>query len=315
MLLGAAAQNRTWLPRWALVNFYLRHDRNDEATRWAREALLRAADDVSGLFAALDGAGIPIDSLLPPNRRVAVSLIGYRLRTNDVAGLEPACARLASLIPRSPPAWPGLDARPWRGSPYPADAWESSSLLSSAGRLLDAEEGAAAVRVWNTFALRGVLKTTPSTPQSPVVNSRFELPLQNGGLDWIVEPGAGWSLYTPPESDGLEVSLSGSQPETAQLLYQRVALPHGRAWGLVIESRTGGLASLNGLRWELCTRDATLATVAVPASDSWVQSRALIPAMTNDAVVTLSLAYTRAPGTVRAQGEAYFRRVTLEPVE
>jgi hypothetical protein len=314
ILLQGAALNQTWLPRWTLVNFYLRHGRRLDASRWTREALLRASDDVTGLFSALDDAAIRVDDLLPPNRRVLASLIDYRLRTNNVAGLELPCLRLASLIPRAAPDWPGVEAPHWRSTRFPANESEKWVLIAAVDRLADAGDGAAALRVWNTLAAGRVLPTTMSTAQSPVVNSRFGRPLQNGGLDWTPEPGDGYAVDGPPESNDLQVTLSGSQPEAVGVLRQRVIFPPGRARRFVVESRTEGLSPRNGLCWRVRNRGVALADVPVPASDSWIRSSVDVPAQPYGAIVTIELACSREAGTVRAQGVAHFRYVSLEPL-
>ena len=84
--LRAAAVSRTWPPRWNLVNFYLRHNRPDDARKWARLAFDRASGDVPALFAVLETHGVEVEQLLPNNRPVLAAYITHRLGSRTPPG-------------------------------------------------------------------------------------------------------------------------------------------------------------------------------------------------------------------------------------
>jgi hypothetical protein len=317
-LLQAAAVSETWLPRWALVNFYARHGRREDCFRWARLALARAGDDMSGIFPGLEAAGASeafiLDRLLPRNRYVMLDYLGYCLRHSDSAAVEAAAMRLAALIPQSIPDWPGTEVRLWYRSIYPCEAAERETLLRAVDRLLDAGEPDAALRLWNVLGDRGIVSAGRWTANDPVVDARFTHRPLGTGLDWRIAAIDGVDIEVATEPGEMVVQLSGDQPETADLAWQRIYLPAGSSYRLDVESRTTGLGAENGLDWEI--RDAAgravVQTVPVTPSAGWWRSRANVAASASGRELYLVLHCSRQFGAVRAEGTAEFRLVALE---
>ncbi len=310
--LRAAAVSNTWYPRWAMVNFYLRHERTADARKWARLALERGSDDVVGLFGMLDRGGIGIEELLPRNRRVLAKYIEYRLRTPDGGVPEQAARALAGLIPDAPATWPGAEPPGWARRGDPCNSWERTLLFAVADRLLDAGDGRGAVAYWNELAARKIVPEQWNAAL-PVVNGRFRNAPGGGGLDWRLASVPGVEIRADPDSGEVAVSLDGHQPQGADLVMERVFLPAGVPFRVAVESRTAGLGGQNGLEWQVRdVRGVPLASVPVRPSDEWMRSGGAVAAAAEDRVVQLVLLYRRVVGTVRAEGSARFRFAIME---
>jgi tetratricopeptide (TPR) repeat protein len=310
-LLSAARVDHTWFPRWSLVNFYLRHGRTADAQTWSRLALERASADVTGLFAALTRAGIDVEPLLPANRRVCAAYLEFLISSGSAgARIESAARRLAALIREAPFAWPGA-APTWMPRTDPVQEYETAILLRAVDALLDGRSGQRATGLWNLFHESGIMAGKRWDANAPVVNAQFRATPAGSGLDWRVLQVAGVELRAAPE---LLVRMGGHQPEAADLVVQRVYLRHGVPFHIAIESRTEDLGDENGLSWHIREkRDApALASIAVPQSEDWQRSTAVIAAAGVDRILEFVLRFHRVSGTVRPEGAARFRLATLE---
>ncbi len=318
-LLEAARLSHTWLPRWSLTNFYLRQGRVPEFREWARQSLLRASDDVAGMFPLLEEAGLTpgviLRDILPVNRRVLSAWLAYRLQRNQTGALYEAAESLATLIPEAVPAWPGLDGKPVVARKFPAEDGERFLLLSATDCLRDHGYYDTAQHLWNTLCSRAILASDPWSLSRPLVNGHFFHSVQNAGFDWRLANVTGARIAADPGVGGLTVRLNGSQPEQADaMVRQPVIVPAGRAYRLVVESRTDELPDSNGLRWEIRESGTVLNHIPIPSSAEWRHSAVEFPPEPRDRAVDIALAYTRLPGTVRAEGAVEFRLVSLEPV-
>jgi tetratricopeptide (TPR) repeat protein len=313
-LLEAARISHTWLPRWALANFYLRHNRTSEFRRWGREALLRASEDVTGLFPLFDEAGLTsevvLKDVMPRNRHVLTAWLLYRCGATQSLGLFDAAVTLASQIPTGSAAWPGLDDMRSKAKNTPAEGSEIGALLTATDRLRELGELEKAVRLWNILCSRRILVSDPWTDAGPVVNSQFRYTVQRAGFDWHIDNQPGVRILS---DGGLQVRLNGSQAEQINnLVYQPVIVPAGRAYRFVVESRSRDLSGANGLRWEIRDAGTVAGIIPVDASPDWKQATVWLPARAQARPVQVGLSYTRLLGTVRAEGSVEFRRVALE---
>jgi len=309
--LRAADVSRTWLPRWNLVNFYLRHNRPGDARQWARLAFERASDDVPGLFAALETAGVEVEPLLPNNRPVLAAYIIHRLRSRPPphkAGLA-----LLKLIPESAVAWPGAESPLSFIRRTHCTKAERTALVGIVNALLDSRDGATAVQFWNTLHANGILAADRWSTGRPVINTRFATP-PAGGLDWLaLHTDHAEAAIGPNE---LAVHLDGRQPECVDLVSQRLYLPRGRSYRLVIESSTRDLDTHNGLEWQVRLLDCDIAARApVPAAENWIRSVAGLASWSDDRTANLVLTCRRQPTAMRAEGTARFRFVSLQAIE
>jgi tetratricopeptide (TPR) repeat protein len=314
-LLEAARISHTWLPRWALANFYLRHNQISEFRQWGRESLLRASEDVTGLFPLFDEAGLTsevvLKDMMPRNRHVLTAWLLYRCRAAQSIGLFDAAVALAFQIPTGPSAWPGLDDTVrWKAKNNPAEDPEVAALLTCTDRLREQGELEKAERLWNLLCSRGILVSDPWSDAGPVVNSRFRYAVQRAGFDWRIDDQPGVRIVT---EGGLQVRLDGSQAEQIKsLVYQPVIVPAGRAYRFAVESRSSDLSEANGLRWEVHDAGKVAGTIPVDASADWKRATLWLPGRAQARPVQIGLSYTRLLGTVRVEGSVEFRQVALE---
>jgi tetratricopeptide (TPR) repeat protein len=312
-LLQAAKVDRTWLPRWSLVNFYARHGRTQELYETSRLALERASQDVGALFPILQESGATpgfILGLLPKNRDVVSAWLTFLLQPPaQQIGLEQGAATLATLIPQTPPGWPGADVVLWPNRSYPAGEQEISLLLSVVDRLLERAKGVEAVRLWNLLIDRRIVPGTRWTAATPLMNNRFRFATL-GGLNWRFSE---VDTMLAAESGELLIRLDGHQPESIELLKQRAYIPPGPPYRLKVESRTDGLADDNSLQWQILDpAGQSIATMPMHPSENWSLMSANLAASTAGRIVNVMLTCKRPLGFVRAQGTLRFRLVSLE---
>ena len=263
--LRAAEASSTWLPRWALVNFYARQGRQADVWKWSRLAFERASmDDVDGLFAVLEAegaaSGFVLRELLPPgDPRLAGALV----------------RRIAAKGPQSVGEGSGtvLEAASRCGK------GERDLLLNAVDWLLDGGQGETAVRLWDVLRARKIVEGEGWSAERPVLNSRFERTPLGAGLDWRLAKGEGVEIAMGGRE--LRVELNGKQPESVDLVLQRLVLPRGAgSYRVEAEGEMEGLKEGCGLEWVV--------------RDGW-----------------LVLRYRRPMGQVRAEGVARFRGVRI----
>jgi hypothetical protein len=100
------------------------------------------------------------------------------------------------------------------------------------------------------------------------------------------------------------ISLSGSQPETCELLRQYLLLEPGKHYRLRWQARTRNLSSPTGLAWTIAARTADIAYAG-----DWAEGTAEFVA--SGALLPLTLVYRRPSGQARAEGSIEIRNVAL----
>jgi hypothetical protein len=176
-------------------------------------------------------------------------------------------------------------------------------LLACCDRLIAADRVAPALRIWNALVVRGSIRGQPLDPGRGflLVNGDFRFAPLSRGFDWRVPEVTGVSVARL-EPSGLRISLSGRQPEHCEMLAQVLPLTAGR-YGLSFEYRAAGVVT--GVRW-------TISGAASPplADGDWTAAdlEFTVPA---PGPARLSLVYQRLPGTTRAEGSIWLRRVMV----
>jgi hypothetical protein len=186
-------------------------------------------------------------------------------------------------------------------------------LLAAVDHLLDNGNARSGAQLWNLLQDRGITSGDRWTAASIGLNRRFGAVPLNGGMAWRSEASAGVIVQWTPE---MMVRLDGRQAEYVDIARQRLYVPAGARYRLVVESRTEGLKEPSGLEWEI--RDAhgvRVAAARVPPSEEWERSGAEVLAAAEDRVMNLVLSCRRLTGSMRAEGVAWFRLTSLEAVE
>jgi hypothetical protein len=135
-----------------------------------------------------------------------------------------------------------------------------------------------------------------------ITDGDFRTEPSGHGFDW--RPAHPKGIADMQVSGALRVLLSGTQPESCELLRQYVALEPGKWYSLRWEARTRDLPSPTGIRWS-----AGAAMAAVEKAEDWRNGAVEFKAMTN--LMPVVIEYHRPTGQARAEGWIELRKVSL----
>lgn len=298
LLLAAFRQDRMFLTRWTLANFYFRSGDEANFWRWARAAAEFSYASLSPLFDLCHrmspDAAVVLDRAIPLRAVVLHEYLLYLLTTGRLDTSGQAVTRLAAF--RRP------EDRP--------------TLLAVVDRFLAAGEIDRAVAVWNQLAASGLLPYPALDPGqgSSLTNGSFAFQPLGLGFDWRPV----WN----PEAfvSGKRVEFSGQQLDRTEVLWQPIPVQPQASYTLHYRYSTTQFAWQGGLRWYLL--DPRTRQLLVPPSPSLSSEdeteqtwRFQVPA--SAALAHLSLLYRREPGTARLRGaiELVSVRLSLDPAQ
>jgi hypothetical protein len=298
LLLRAAGADRTYDPRWALLNYYERSGDAENFWRWAPDAcrmVYRNPDELFQLFwtMAKDSRTI-LERGIPNEPGVLRAYLTYLLRTRELAGAGAVARRILS------------------GTPGPADI---APLLTYCDRLLESGEGEDAVRLWNTLCSR---KLTPEPQLDPVrgpwmSNASLERPATNHAFDWHLARIEGVSVARDVSPHGIRVAFSGDQPEECEILWRYVVLAPGSDYHFSCEHRAASLSGGAGIHWRVSAVGDLTAGYDCPldTSEDWVRIEVPLRLHAPSTVARIALRYRRPRGSKRFEGSMWFRAVSL----
>jgi hypothetical protein len=295
-LLRAAGTDRQYLPRWSLANFYFRRGDDTRFWLWARSASGMLYGDPRPLFRLCDGVATDanlIDRLGLRDPDTRANYLSYVLVRNQGALIPPVARRL--LIDN-------------RESDVPI-------LLAACDRLLELQNIGQAIAVWNGLSGARRIPYGPLSPDSAgVTNSAFPSTPTSQGFDWRVPDIAGVNAVREDATGGIRLIFSGRQPEFCTPLSQFIPVRENAHYEMEYLYNTSGIADGSGLSWNIEYTDVrqTADTTAGIISDEKGGTRVL-PFDTPPGchLARLSLAYRRAPGTTRIEGNIVLRHVRL----
>ncbi|MEO8048871.1 MAG: tetratricopeptide repeat protein [Acidobacteriota bacterium] len=289
--LEAERVDRQYLPAWTSANFFFRRGNDFQFWRAAKRAAAMSYDDPA-----------PLIELADHREPQAISALE---RLGDNARLERGYLYL--LIAQS--RWREAEAVAARLSSHTtvgSDTRDRELLLNFAGRLIAAQEGEAALAVWNRL---GRVSAPGPAGHGVLVNSDFEQQPSGEGFDWKMTEPPGGSIRWEPSRLGFW--LAGSTPDSCTLLEQWVMLDPG-GYRLRFGYRTEGLAKETGLQWALIHDElqdglkevsgAALARAPVPVSKPRVVEWDFRVAKAG--LYRLAWVYSRVPGTIHQEGRA-----------
>ncbi|HTM11786.1 MAG TPA: hypothetical protein VL127_02680 [Bryobacteraceae bacterium] len=286
-LLEAEKVDRQYLPAWTSANFFFRRVNHLQFWRAASRAAAISYDDMAALIDLADHR--------EPNAIAALERLGESARLER--------GYLHFLIGRSR----------WREAAAVAarlclrgDPGDRELLLNFTDRLIEANEGEAALAAWNGLH---PLPGPDRASHGMLVNENFKRQPSGHGFDWRVTVPPPGSVHWEPSK--LKLSLADSTPDAFTLLEQRVVLEPGR-YRLRFEYRTEGLAEQTGLRWTLLQGGRVEAS-----SPAWAQaSKATVAEwyfpVAKAGLYALTWIYSRVPGTTRPEGRAQLSLAGLE---
>jgi tetratricopeptide (TPR) repeat protein len=297
-LLRAAGEDRQYLPRWTLANYYFRRSAVADFWFWAKQAAGMIHGDPAPLFrlcgrVAEDGALIDRLEIQRPDIRAAY--LTYLLRRNRLDLIRPASRHLLSGT---------------RASDVPL-------LLTACDRLLESKNVVDTLEIWNGLADNRRIPFGRLQPAEGRVltNGDFRVSPTLQGFDWRLPSPAGVSASVDV-GGGLRLTFSGSQPENCEPLVQFVPVQPNLNYQLTFEYRTYGIAAGSGLRWRIVDQNggATLLDAYCLSSEHVETAKLSFVAPAGCQIARVALIYRRAPGTTRIEGFLILRRVELKPI-
>ena len=228
-LLRAAAINRQFEPRWALMNFYFRQDAHERFWLWTRKALALSYGDLTPVFDLcwkMTGDAEVIRQAIPTRRAILAKYLSYLMTTGHL---------------------PAADAIAQELSQYAEDG-DRPVLLSFCDRSNSSGHVEAALHVWNTLCQRKLLPFQTLRPRDGVslTNANLVMPFSSGGYDW--QPATAPEVEVAAIRNGVTFILSGSQPEDFDLVEQYLPILTHRRYQLHFQYRFG-TASMRGISW------------------------------------------------------------------
>jgi len=295
-LLRAATTDHQYLPRWSLTNFYFRRGDDARFWLWAQRASAMLYDDPKLLFRLCDAVAADanlIDRLGLRNPDVRASYLSYLLARNHGALIPPVAQRI--LIDNREPDVP--------------------VLLAACDRLLELQAVGEAIGVWNGLSAARRIPYGPLSPDvAGVTNSGFSSTPTSQGFDWRVPDIGGVNVVREDASGGIRLIFSGRQPESCTLLSQFIPVRENAHYEMENLYNTSGIADRSGLSWNIEYTDVRRSTNTTAEIPSVEKGNALVlpfDTPTGCHLARLSLAYQRAPGTTRIEGNIVLRQVRL----
>ena len=293
LYLQAARIDRLYAPRWAVANYYARIGDAGKFWPWARQALQIGYGDLSPLFrlcwSLTDDAELIRSKAIHPLPAILRKYLAFLTQQDH---LDAAAPIARSLIAQ-------------------ADADDTATLLRYCDRLIERKRSQEAVSVWNALSERRLLALPSLAPDRglSLTNGNFQSePLQQA-FDWRTSAEPEISVTRSDSPAALRFHLSGKQPEHCELLSQFIPLAPGREYSFRLEYKTA-LRAHSGLRW----RVGDLAQSDELGGADWTWQQFTFRSATSS-LERLWLAYDRAPGETRAEGEIWLRNATIELVK
>src|SRR5579863_2191479 len=299
-LLRAVQLDRTFAPRWLLAEYYFR--RQDASRFWpaVRAAFAASYDDVEPLFdecwQLAPNPETILQQAIPDRQDVLRQYLDYLLAKKRLDLAEPVASKVM-------------------GHAEPADV---PPLLSYCDGLLEKNQAALALEIWNSLARQQLLDYPALRPEkgASITNGSFEKPILSTAFDWRLAAPPGILARRGGSSPMLRLSFSGKQPETCEILSEFVPLAPARKYRLSILYATNGLEGDTGLSWRVLDvldganlLKGTGQLTGKERVEGEEQFSFTTPAETQ--LARLVLMYQRALGTVRITGSVSLRNVKL----
>jgi hypothetical protein len=276
-LLEAARCDRQYVPRWTLAAFYFRQHDVPKFQAAARQALEMAWGDALPLFQVAAQLGMSLDdvrrTMLPDRAPVLAAFVSECLRRSDFDETFRTTLRLVEIGT--------MDDR--------------ATALASIDALFRAGQTSGAVELWNRLASAHWIPTPGITSAALIANPDFSLEFLPSGFDWHPSVVDGVVFWRLGHGRGLQIEISGGQPESCTLLTLPLPLDAAKTYNLHIQA--SGLPAGSGLKWKL-------------GAQEW-EAAEDVNADLESAAAPLSLVYNRAQGTRRVAGTLTIQAAAL----
>jgi hypothetical protein len=307
-LLRAANEDKLYLPRWTLTNYYYRRDETERFWKWAGSAARMIPGDPMPLF-RLCGRVVEDGRLM---ERLAI-------REPDVRA-----AYLAYLVGRERVDVAGQATAGVLGANRSEDV---PLLLTACDRMMEQARPGQALGIWNQLAAHGRIPfgaLDPDRGQS-LTNGEFTLAPSSRGFDWRLPGVDGVSSSSEENPPGLRLTFSGRQPESCEALVQYLPVLEREGFELRFVYQTSGIPAGSGLSWGLTEVNGgrslvlwragedgrVMESAAGLSADVETRGKLAFVAPAGCRFVRLALSYQRATGTTRIEGFIILRRMEL----
>ena len=292
-LLRAAAVDHQFEPKSSLANFYFRRGRAAEFWRWVHQALEMDYADGRPLFALCwhmsSDAKTILQNCVPQDAKSSRKYLAYLVAEGKTQEALTVFERIrANLISE-----------------------DTTMLLGFCDVLLAAQNGDAARAVWDQMTAQRLIPylSSPAT----LVDGNFSVPIRkiNRAFAWKLSEADGIDAITMDQPRALEISFSGREPESVEVLGQNFAVSPGQRYKFRYTFRTKGIELNSGLRWRIVTGSS--AESPSLAADDWKTDEVTFQAA-QGSIGYLVLLYERAQGTTRIRGTISVRDLEIEAV-
>jgi len=296
-LLRAAEVDKQYLPRWTLVNYYLRRNDITEFWVWAKEAAGMVYGDplpLLQLCGRVSEDGKLIDRLLIKRPDTRVSYLSYLLNQKRL----------------------DLVAQPVRYLLEGNRLEDVPVLLTVCDRFIEANRVPEALAIWNTLADAHSISFGRLSPEggADLTNGSFALSPTSRGFDWRLPIVDGITAATEESPAGLRVMFSGDQPERCEPLVQFAPVRERTEYHLSSRYLTSSIKDGSGLAWRITDMNGVvLKDHPMVSSDTEIQTETSFVTPSGCRLVRLSLSYQRTPGTTRIDGFVALKSVDLKP--
>lgn len=293
--LRAASVSHLFLPRWTLANFYFRRQNKPAFLQWAHAALEitpYTADPIFTEMWLLDSDHGRLDAELPDRPGILVQYLSFLMNARQFESVPLIIERLVSLVP--------------------AESAPAFGLHDVIGPELDGLIGAGyiaeSLRAWRALSDRQWIPFSTPTPDRPLTNGDFA-PIYGHGFDWSVVNNGGASSSQPRNSRGIDIELTGYQPESCELLHQWIPVAASRRYRMQWKAESNGLTNPAGLIWRIRAGSADLRSPDLLSNHA---SGWEFQAPSKTEIASMSLEFQRPLGYTKSSGSLRLESVTIE---
>jgi tetratricopeptide (TPR) repeat protein len=307
-LLRAGEEDKQYLPRWTLTNYYYRRDDTERFWEWAAAAARMMPGDPMPLFQLCgrvveDGRLMERLAIRDPDVRAAY--LAYLVGGGRVEVAGKATAGV-------------LEAN--RSEDVPL-------LMTACDRMVEDARPGQALAIWNQLAAHGRIpfETLDPAQGRSLTNGEFAIAPTSRGFDWRLPGVEGVSSSREENRPGLRLTFSGRQPESCEALVQYLPVLEKEIFELRFVYQTSGIPAGSGLSWRLTDVNGGGSLVLGKAGEDGkgvgdvtglsaeVEARGKLAfvAPAGCRFVRLALTYQRATGTTRIEGYIILRRMAL----
>jgi tetratricopeptide (TPR) repeat protein len=298
-LLRAADEDKTYLPRWTLMNYYFRRNDPDGFWNWAKAAVPMIYGDPLPIFhlcgrVTEDGALIDRLEIRKPEIQAGYLFYLLDIARADLAGPASRCLLAGH-----------------READVPL-------LLEACDRLIEARRVDDAVAISHGLGQSNGLpfRSSGKGAQSLLTNGDFAVSPTGHGFDWRLPALQGISASREESPAGLRLTFSGTEAEIAEPLVRFVPVSPNTAYELKYVTQTVNIAANSGLSWQIGGADASSNREVGEdrAADEWTGGRLTFVTSPGCRMVRLSLVYRRRAGSTRIRGYLVLRNVEMEAI-